>query len=313
MDLNCNYNEKNLETMARMPDCFVDLVITSPPYFNARKYSQWKTIDEYYSEMKEIFTAVFIKLKNHKYFILNVGDIVSHLGGSKWNTKRLMLGARFICMLEDIGFEIIDDFIWDKGEPQSKRNLGNPPYPYYQKPINCYEHIIIAEKNVIDKTRINCPDCHQNLTVSNSMTKQNVQSWECKNPNCVTKSKSNRGKRFSNRSIMMNDAQKDCNRIDDTLVKKWRRDIIRINPVIKINAKGENSYGHSAPFPDDIAEMGVKFFTSVGEIVYDPFMGSGTVAKMSILGNRNWIGSEISSDYCQIINDKVKKALEDKK
>lgn len=112
---------------------------------------------------------------------------------------------------------------------------------------------------------------------------------------------------------MMNDAQKDCNRIDDTLVKKWRRDIIRINPVIKINAKGENSYGHSAPFPDDIAEMGVKFFTSVGEIVYDPFMGSGTVAKMSILGNRNWIGSEISSDYCQIINDKVKKALEDKK
>ena len=32
IDINKNYNESNLETMAKMPDCFVDLVVTSPPY-----------------------------------------------------------------------------------------------------------------------------------------------------------------------------------------------------------------------------------------------------------------------------------------
>jgi DNA modification methylase len=313
IEINKNYNESNLETMAKMPNCFVDLVITSPPYYNAREYSQWLTVDDYYSEMKIIFTEVFRVIKNHKYFILNVGDIVSHLGGSKWNVKRLMLGARFICMLEDIGFEIIDDIIWDKGEPQSKRHLGNPPYPYYQKPVNCYEHIIIAEKNVIDKTRINCPDCNTNLVSSNSMTKQNVQSWECKNPNCKTKSKANRGKRFSNRSVMMNDAQVEENLISKDLIKKWHRDIIKINPVVKINSKGENSLGHTAPFPKDIAEMGVLFFTSVNELVYDCFMGSGTVAEVSILNNRNWIGSEISSEYCNIIEERIKKAWEEKR
>lgn len=305
MEINKTYNENCLDTINRMDDNFLDLVITSPPYFNAREYSQWETVDDYYNDMKNIFTGIFDKLKNHKYFILNVGDIVSHMGGAKWNTKRLMLGARFICMLEDIGFEIIDDIIWDKGEPQSKRHLGNPPYPYYQKPLNCYEHIIVAEKNVLDKTRISCPDCGENIVVSNSMTKQNVQSWECKNPNCPTKSKSDRGKRFSNRSVMMSNAQKEENLIDYDLIKRWRRDIIKMPPVIKINCKGEDLIGHTAPFPDDLADMGIKFFSEVNDLVYDPFMGSGTVAKMSIVNNRNWIGSEIHPDYCEIIEKRI--------
>ena len=42
-------------------------------------------------------------------------------------------------------------------------------------------------------------------------------------------------------------------------------------------------------------------------------MGSGTTAKMSILNNRNWIGSEISSEYCEIINEEVNKAREEKR
>ena len=37
--VNKNYNESNLETMAKMPDCFVDLVVTSPPYDGLRTYN----------------------------------------------------------------------------------------------------------------------------------------------------------------------------------------------------------------------------------------------------------------------------------
>jgi DNA modification methylase len=42
-------------------------------------------------------------------------------------------------------------------------------------------------------------------------------------------------------------------------------------------------------------------------------MGSGTVAKMSILSNRNWIGSELSNEYCKIIEERINKALEEKR
>ena len=39
IEINKNYNESNLETMAKMPDCFVDLTVTSPPYDNLRDYN----------------------------------------------------------------------------------------------------------------------------------------------------------------------------------------------------------------------------------------------------------------------------------
>lgn len=305
MKLNKIYNENCIDTMSRMENESVDLVVTSPPYYNVRDYSKWDNLDLYYDDMKNIYTNIYRVLGNHKYFILNVGDIVSHISGSKWNKRKIMLGARFICMLEDIGFQIIDDIIWDKGEPQTKRHLGNPPYPYYQKPINCYEHIIIAEKNIIDMDKPECPCCNKKIIVSNSMSKINVQSWECKNPECKCKSKSNRGKRFSKRSIMMDNAKKDDNEISEDMIKKWRRDIVKLNPVIKINQNGVNIKGHSAPYPQELTDMAILFFSCSFDIVYDPFMGSGTTAISCLLNNRNYIGSEISSDYVKIAEERI--------
>jgi DNA modification methylase len=46
---------------------------------------------------------------------------------------------------------------------------------------------------------------------------------------------------------------------------------------------------------------------------YDCFNGSGTTSEASIKTNRNWIGSEISFEYCNIIEERIKKALEEKR
>lgn len=70
---------------------------------------------------------------------------------------------------------------------------------------------------------------------------------------------------------------------------------------------------HPAIFPEQLANDHILSWTNEGDLVYDCFMGSGTVAKMSILNNRNWIGSEISSEYCEIIGERVKKASEEKR
>jgi site-specific DNA-methyltransferase (adenine-specific) len=42
-----------------------------------------------------------------------------------------------------------------------------------------------------------------------------------------------------------------------------------------------------------------------GDVVLDPFMGSGTVAKMAIKNNRKCVGIEISEEYCKIIKDRI--------
>lgn len=283
----------------------LDLVVTSPPYFNAREYSQWETVDEYMEDMKDIFTEVYKHLKNHRYCIVNVGDITCQIDKSKWSTRKLPLGAMFTMMLESIGFEYIDDYIWDKGEPQSKRHLGNPPYPFYQYPVNCYEHILIFVKHQLDKTKIPCPDCNELLTQSNSCTGIGVQSWECKNPNCPTKSVKGRGKRFSARSIMMNSYKTKENEIEYDFIKKWHRDIVKITPVIKINSKGENIIGHSAPFPLEIPEMAIKYFSGVGDTVCDIFMGSGTTGVACKQLNRKFIGIELDEKYFEIAKRRI--------
>lgn len=63
--------------------------------------------------------------------------------------------------------------------------------------------------------------------------------------------------------------------------------------------------GHPAPFPQSLISDHILSWSNDGDLVYDCFMGSGTTAKMSILNNRNWIGSEISSEYCDIANKRI--------
>ena len=84
------------------------------------------------------------------------------------------------------------------------------------------------------------------------------------------------------------------NAIDKSTITKWRRDIVKFPPVIKINNKGNNKLGHSAPFPKDIPEMAIKYFSYAGDIVLDPFAGSFTsVIEAKKLG-RIGLGIEIN-------------------
>ena len=71
-----------------------------------------------------------------------------------------------------------------------------------------------------------------------------------------------------------------------------------------------NSYGHPAPFPLELAEDHIRSWTKLDEIVYDPFMGSGTTAEAALRLGRKFIGSEVSENYCQMINKRIQKSVE---
>lgn len=70
-----------------------------------------------------------------------------------------------------------------------------------------------------------------------------------------------------------------------------------------------NGVKHPAPFPERLAQDHILTWTDEGDLIYDPFMGSGTTAKMAILNNRNFLGSEISQDYCQIAEKRIEGLL----
>jgi DNA modification methylase len=278
----------------------IHCMVTSPPYYNAREYSQWKNLNDYLEDMRLIIREAYRVLDNHRVFVFNVGDIFDNDNistTSTWGKRRIPLGAYFTKIFEEEGFTFVDDFIWDKGEVQSERHKnGNKPYPFYQYPMNCYEHILIFHKHRIDNTRYPCPICGCLKVNGNAYSEIGIKSWECKNLECFERSESNRGKRFSLKTIMTQGNQEAKFAIEKEFIKKWRRDIIKINPVIKINSKGENKLGHTAPYPTDIPEFAVKMFSYPNEIVLDPFGGSFTSVIAAKQLSRIGVGIELNKE-----------------
>ncbi len=106
-------------------------------------------------------------------------------------------------------------------------------------------------------------------------------------------------------------------KVDKVLLEKsllskeeWRHWAVRciwddISPVIKINQKGENKFGHGAPYPEDIPYRIIRMHTVEGETVLDPFLGSGTTLKLCRLTKRKGIGFEINPEYEPLIRTRI--------
>lgn len=120
----------------------IDLIITSPPYYNAKSYSQRENIESYLKEMKEVFSACFKALKPWRKFCLNISDLPV-----KWDSwvKWIPLWSYLIRIMNDIWFELSDRIFWNK-TPIKWFQYGSLPYP--PSPLICdsIEYILIFRK-----------------------------------------------------------------------------------------------------------------------------------------------------------------------
>jgi len=64
--------------------------------------------------------------------------------------------------------------------------------------------------------------------------------------------------------------------------------------------------GPPAQFPEQLANDHIVSWSNEGDTVLDCFMGSGTTAKMALLNNRNYIGFELSEEYCKIAEERIR-------
>ena len=72
-----------------------------------------------------------------------------------------------------------------------------------------------------------------------------------------------------------------------------------------LTTKDQIAFKHPAMFPERLAGDHIKSWSNEGEIVLDPFMGSGTTAKVARALGRHYIGFEISAEYCDIIRQRL--------
>jgi site-specific DNA-methyltransferase (adenine-specific) len=101
MELNKIYNESNLETMAKMPDCFIDLTVTSPPYDNLREYKG------YSFPFEDIAKELYRVTKQGGVVVWVVSDATNN--GSESGTS-----FRQALFFMECGFNLHDTMIYHK-------------------------------------------------------------------------------------------------------------------------------------------------------------------------------------------------------
>lgn len=128
--------------MHSIRDDSVQLIITSPPYFNAKEYSQWLTLSDYLQDMKKTFLECFRVLAPGRKFCLNISDLPEKGdSGVRW----IPLGAELIKVVQEVGFEIVDRIIWFK-TPVKGFQYGSLPFPPSPLVCDSMEYIFVLRK-----------------------------------------------------------------------------------------------------------------------------------------------------------------------
>lgn len=101
----------------------------------------------------------------------------------------------------------------------------------------------------------------------------------------------------------------DGNLLKTTNIKPIQEFSLR-NNIWKYSVSFNDRTGHPAVFPEKLAEDHILSWTNEGDLVLDPFMGSGTTAKMCILNKRDYIGFEKNPEYVEICKKRLAKYTE---
>jgi len=242
--------------MGRMPDEFIDLTVTSPPYDNLRQYKGYSFYFE--SVAKELFRVT----KNGGVVVWVVGD--STVKGSESGTS-----FKQALYFKEIGFNLHDTMIYEK------INYVPLTHNRYEQ---CFEYMFILSKG--------------------SPSTFNPIRIPCKNPGKIEMIGVGRRQNFGDNHSMRSQSTRFL-KTNDTKIA---------NNIFRYTV-GSQRTGHPAAFPDKLANDHIVSWSNIGDLVYDPFMGSGTTAKMSLLNGRNYIGSEISSEYCKIAEERINKLI----
>ncbi len=217
------------EALSYVPDESLHLTFTSPPYYNARDYSIYKSYQEYLGFLEEVFHLTYQKTKEGRFLIVNTSPIIIPRVSRQHSSKRYPIPFDVHGLLVKIGWEFIDDIVWEKPETSVKnRNAGFLQHrkPLAYKPNAVTEYLIVYRKK------------------TDKLIDWNIRQYDGKT---VNESKIEDGYETSN--------------------------VWRIDP--------KHDKVHSAVFPVELCERVVKYYSFKGDLVFDPFAGSGTFGKVA--------------------------------
>jgi len=243
------YNQDCLDGMKEIiPNSSIHLVFTSPPYYNARDYSQFSFYGDYLHFMHRVIREVQRVLKKGRFFVLNTSPVIEAREKRQDQSTRYPIPFDIHQYVMNSGFSFIDDIVWIKPEPSVvNRNAGFYRHrkPLAYKPNSVTEYLMVYRKKS-DK----------------------LIDWELN--------------------------QYEAHIVEESLVRGEyeRSNAWIINP--------ESSDVHPAVFPEELASKVIQYYSIKGDLVLDPFMGSGTTAVSCKKLGRKFVGFEQCGEYYEM-------------
>ncbi|MDR1362907.1 MAG: HEAT repeat domain-containing protein [Spirochaetaceae bacterium] len=139
-----------IETMKLLKDESVHLTFTSPPYYNARDYSIYPSYKYYLEFLRNVFQEVYRITKEGRFLLLNTSPVIVPRVSRSHSSKRYPIPFDIHHYLMEMGWEFIDDIIWEKPEASVKNRIGGFQQhrkPLGYKPNTVTEYIFVYRKS----------------------------------------------------------------------------------------------------------------------------------------------------------------------
>ncbi len=274
------------EVLKDFPPKSIDLVFTSPPYADQRDYGTEDSSispDDYIKWFTPKARQIKRVLKDNGSFVLNINDKI--VG----NFQHLYVFELVVHLCKKVGFNLVRDYIW--------YNPATPPNVYsrggFGRTKKSHEYCFWFSKG---------PEWTFNLDPIRKPYSKDMQKFL-----------QGKGKGDRSQNTRPSTHNFNCGKVWADNGGSDPGTVIEIgntnsNDVFFKLCK-ERGIAHPARFPEKLAEFFILSGTAEGDIVLDPFSGSGTTAVSAARNGRHWIGIDTNPDYCDLANARMEKEL----
>ncbi len=282
--------------MAAVPDASVQLVVTSPPYNVAKDYSDHDdnlTLDQYVSLLNAVWRECYRVLVPGGRLCVNVA-----------NTDRkpyLSLVSLIDEQLRTSGQDWLHrgHIIWDKGASAGVStawgSFGRASNPTLR---DVHEYITVWSKD-----QLKLAGGGETGVTGNQFVAWTRSIWR---PEELLPELQ---KKIAEKLADARKRDKDDAWITESIARAvWGQAAVPGETVWEMTT--ESSVDHPAPFPVELPKRVIALYTQPGDVVLDPFMGSGSTAIAAKLTGRHYVGYELSAEYCQLAEKRVREATD---
>ena len=246
-------NEDCLIGLRNMNEVCVDLTWTSPPYYNAKSYSEWETYQDYLDFLEKVFSEIYRITKDGRMCVVNLSPVIVQRESRAHESKRLAIPFHFFSIMEKIGWKYIDDIVWVKPEGAAINRNGG--FFQHRKPV-AYKPNLVSETILV--------------------------------------------------------FQKPANFLIDKIVRSYKDEVLKKSLVLEEYERSnvwlinpETKSKHLAPYPEKLSDNIIKYYSFYGDLILDPFLGSGTTLVSCKKYGRNGIGFEIHEEYVNMSKNRL--------